>query len=332
MKINNNKIKSLFLLSLVGSGLAKEEKSNNQSEITSNEINLNSLPQMGVNLTAGGNETEPTLVFAGMPIFFRGNSATNLNIDQRRCVSSFTLVLPEVGDCQWQGFNGNLKNNGFLTSARCCQSGNCGANFAFLLLADNPQQDHGSNAEAISRQNVGRVVESTFFYKDVPPMTDRTFVLVYDEGLKLIPYVAGKKDLLPIIGLGSAALGSEVCAYGAISGYLCGKVVEVDASLEIPNPDQGGSTTLAGLNKVDLGENGFEYEADLGGPVYTVSNISDRTVAQALGHISSIDYSDSQHKFFYYTSLDAVLKDLVEYAKCSYSLLTYNETKALEHD
>ena len=63
MKINSNKLKSLFLLSLVGSNLAKEEKTDNQSELT-----LNSLPQIGTNFTKRGNETDPTLVFGGYPI------------------------------------------------------------------------------------------------------------------------------------------------------------------------------------------------------------------------------------------------------------------------
>jgi len=63
MKINSNKIKSLFLLSLVGSNLAKEEKTDNQSELT-----LNSLPQITTNFTKRGNETDPTLVFGGYPI------------------------------------------------------------------------------------------------------------------------------------------------------------------------------------------------------------------------------------------------------------------------
>ena len=52
MKINSKTIKSLFLLSLVGSASAKEEKSTNQTEIAySNVIGLNLLPQMGANLT-----------------------------------------------------------------------------------------------------------------------------------------------------------------------------------------------------------------------------------------------------------------------------------------
>jgi len=63
MKINSNKLKSIFLLSLVGSNLAKEESSKNQSELT-----LNSLPQITTNFTKRGNETDPTLVFGGYPI------------------------------------------------------------------------------------------------------------------------------------------------------------------------------------------------------------------------------------------------------------------------
>jgi len=47
----------------VGSNLAKEESSKNQSELT-----LNSLPQITTNFTKRGNETDPTLVFGGYPI------------------------------------------------------------------------------------------------------------------------------------------------------------------------------------------------------------------------------------------------------------------------
>src|SRR6185503_20472846 len=46
MKINSNKIKSLILLSLVGSASTNEQKPTNQSELT-----LNSLPQIGANFT-----------------------------------------------------------------------------------------------------------------------------------------------------------------------------------------------------------------------------------------------------------------------------------------
>jgi hypothetical protein len=181
---------------------------------------------------------------------------------------------------------------------------------------------------ANNSQQIG-TVEATSFEGEGETSTDRMFVLLTkdDKGLSVIPYAIGEKEeLYPITAFGSVALGSDVCAYGAKSGYLCGKVVEVDISSTIP------TANLTGLNKVDLGENGFEHEEDLGGPVYTVSKIGDRTIAKALGHISSIDYSDSQHKFFYYTPMDAVLKLLVKLSFCNYNLLTYNETNAQEYD
>jgi hypothetical protein len=68
MKINNHKVKSLTLLSLIGSTSAKK---GNQSE-----INLNSLPQMGTNLTSAkitkrDNPLQKVLM-AGSPINIAG--------------------------------------------------------------------------------------------------------------------------------------------------------------------------------------------------------------------------------------------------------------------
>jgi hypothetical protein len=43
----------------------------------------------------------------------------------------------------------------------------------------------------------------------------------------------GEKELLvPITGLGSVTIGSRACAYGVVSGYNCGKVVEINSKLE----------------------------------------------------------------------------------------------------
>lgn len=52
MKINNKKIKSLFLLSLVGSGVGQQVSENQTEMAYSNEISFNSLPQMGTNFTS----------------------------------------------------------------------------------------------------------------------------------------------------------------------------------------------------------------------------------------------------------------------------------------
>jgi hypothetical protein len=103
MRINSNKLKSLILLSLVGSNLAKEEKTDNQSELT-----LNSLPQIGTNFTKRENETDPTYLFAGMPIYL-GSFGGNYQI----CLNGFPVVL--------SGSKCLLNGPGFLTSVQCCK-------------------------------------------------------------------------------------------------------------------------------------------------------------------------------------------------------------------
>jgi len=79
MKINSNKLKSLILLSLVGSASTNEQKPTNQSELT-----LNSLPQMGANFTKRENETDPTFVFGGYPLFIGGGGPS--------CSAGFAIV------------------------------------------------------------------------------------------------------------------------------------------------------------------------------------------------------------------------------------------------
>jgi len=65
--------------------------------------------------------------------------------------------------------------------------------------------------------------------------------------------------------------------------------------------------------------------------VYTLSNIGNRTLAQALGHITSFDNSDPNHKFLYYTPLDKIFAQFLGSRNCSYTLLTYNESNAQEY-
>jgi hypothetical protein len=85
------------------------------------------------------------------------------------------------------------------------------------------------------------------------------------------------------------------------------------------------------LSKVDLGTNGFESSEDTGGPVYSLLNQQGKkTVAQALGHITWIDNTDPNHKLIYYTPLDKALSAIFNNTKCSYSLLTSNDTNAKE--
>ena len=132
----------------------------------------------------------------------------------------------------------------------------------------------------------------------------------------------GEKELVPITGLGSVTIGSRVCAYGTVSGYNCGKVVEINSNLE----------SRRVTNKVDLESNGFYVEGDLGGPVYVESGIGDRTTAQALGFINRFDNNDPNHKFLYYTPLDKALKGILGSSNCNYALMTYNETNAQEYN
>lgn len=91
------KLKSLFLLSLVGSGLGKDKKADNQTE-----INLNSLPQMGANFTKREDNSNQTLLFAGYPIIIES---------QKNCTTAFMGSMQGV--------------DVFITSARCLVNGGC---------------------------------------------------------------------------------------------------------------------------------------------------------------------------------------------------------------
>jgi hypothetical protein len=146
--------------------------------------------------------------------------------------------------------------------------------------------------------------------------------------------VGDKEEFYPVTGLGSVVIGSKVCAYGAVSGYNCGNITEINVSLAIPNPGKVSDLlTMVGLGKVDLGINGFYGEGDLGGPVYVENNIGNQTTAQALGHITHLDNIDPNHKLLYYTPIDKVLEGLLDNtSNCTYALMTYNENNAQEYD
>jgi hypothetical protein len=322
MKINNNKIKSLIFLSLVGSASTNEEKPTNQSA-----LNLNSLPQIATNLTKREDNPDPTYLFAGMPIFINKDG-----VDQGRCMSSFAVVPTE--ECR-QFDNPNPSAPGFLSSGLCCKNEEgCGvftatdAGSVFLVGNGNNTQEIGWVASTIIDDKYLGNTDFAFllsYYADNYPITRI-----------IVPYVVGDKELYPVTGLGSVTIGSKVCAYGALGGYRCGNVVETNlviwsgrnVSVANPNPINFG-----GLNKVDLGDNGFYAEEDLGGPVYTVSNIGERTTAQALGYISGIDNSDQHHRFIYYTPLEKFFETMSsKEISCYYTLLTYNETNAQQND
>jgi hypothetical protein len=307
MKINNNKIKSLFLLSLVGSGLAKEESSKNQTAI----LNDNQIPQMAADLTERQNNPDKTLFFGGMPIAFG---------DQLGCGSGFVVVPNEENNpssCMW----GN--SVGFLTSAQCCNCcetyGACrtrpicgsGADGAVSLVSDDPNKVIGSVLESACQLDIQTI--------------DFAFVSLSASDITPIPYVMGNNNSYPVTGLGSVSLGSRICAYGSISGHLCGELGRVNITEALPN------VIFTNLNAVGLGTSGFEYKEDLGGPVYVETNVGDRTVAQALGYVTFVDNGNPDNKQIYYTPLDEVLKRTNDNG-CSYTLMTYNETNAQEYD
>lgn len=153
--------------------------------------------------------------------------------------------------------------------------------------------------------------------------------------VKLFPFVPkitdeGTTEMIPVISSSDpTSPGFPVCVYGAASGTRCGNIAKIDLNLTVPNPifKESSDLMLNSLNKVDLGTNGLLSE-DIGAPVYAETQIGERTLAQALGHVSVIDNNDPQHQSFYYTPLEQVLDGISSDHYCTYSLLTYNETEA----
>ena len=329
MKINNKQIKSLFLMSLVGSGVGQEENSNNQTEITyPNETNLNSLPKLATNLTAGENDSDPTLIFAGYPISFGTYPVTTGGPHYTaQCTAGFMVVNTHSNSTPCYAGN---DNDGFLTSTFCFPSITDFGNFPI-----SPQVyswDRSTLLGLFADQDILLNDDKVKF--DYVYVSNRETAGVVPE-VQLAPYAVGKdRDLYPVAGLAYVELGYKVCAYGAVSGYNCGNLTELNVKLAIPRPYSTSEgfqefKQAWGLGKVDLGTNGFYTEADVGGPVYTESNIGDRKVVWALGHITTFDNNDPNHKLLYYTPLDKVLPRILSFSgNCTYTLMTANVTNA----
>jgi hypothetical protein len=306
MKINN-KIKSLFSLSLVGSSLGKE---NNQTGIN---LNNNQFPEMAVNLTKRQNNPDPTLIFAGYPIL-----VTEDHGGKKSCTASFAVLYTDSPDCEFGDDNG-----GFITSSLC-----------------SPVTDSlGNRVSTRDGSMLGDMVYMTFGrVSTLNNNFDYAYVSIYVDKNKLTPYTTGLttndktvSELYPVIETSLPQLGI-ICAYGANSGYRCGSQVGSDLEITIPNPWNSGSTiTFKGLNKIDMGTNGFESEEDHGGPVYLVGDSADKKIViNVLGHITWFDNTDPNHKLVYYTPIDKALSAIFENNKCSYNLLTYNEANTKE--
>ena len=329
MKINNNKIKSLFLLSLVGSSLAKEEKPDNQTEIThSNEISFNSLPEMGTNFTHGKvtkrDNPKQNVLMAGSRIAIAEkwtDETTWIN-----CTGSFVIVNSNTTD---DGCNYGNDYGGFLTTLFCHPP-----------LTDVAPQPPVTNWDG--SVSLGNIFYETTFTGDVPypdwkAIGEFLYISANLANVKLLPFVPkttdkGTTDFLPVIASSNpTAPGLSVCVYGAVSGYRCGHIIEVGAIVIAPVPTLGGHLSLANLTKVNLGNKGL-ITGDFGAPVYSETQIGERTLAEALGHVSWIDNEAYQNQFFYYMPLEYALDMIKSDYSCAYSLLTYNETNAQEYD
>ncbi|RIB28525.1 hypothetical protein C2G38_2059163 [Gigaspora rosea] len=125
-----------------------------------------------------------------------------------------------------------------------------------------------------------------------------------------IPYTRGiiPEEVYPVTSyLTLNFKGEEVCAYGVKSGFFCGTLDEINASIKILNPSTNTLDVL-NVNKVYLGEKGFGSFEDTGGPVYKRNVNNGNITAQALGIITYFD-SDIRtgRHYFYYTPIETIL-------------------------
>ena len=325
MKVNSNKIKSLILLSLVGSSTTNEQKSTNQSKLT-----LNSLPQIGTNFTSSKitqRDSGQNVYVAGVPVLFTFKRNDGSLLPSKKCTSGFSVV--KTGGCSDYNF-------GFLTSTFCGFSDD----EQDVRLYD-PQLPLTSWDNSVT---LGYLYSWCDLYNGGDCLSASDNLPNHRElepvNLKHMPFVPkatdeGTTDLIPVTSSANpTGPGLSVCVYGAASGYRCGTLTEVGSSLTVPNPRKDwhqDTLEMKNLGKVDLGTNGLLKE-DLGAPVYTETKIGERTLAQALGHVSVIENADPQHQSFYYFPIETALTQVNTISHCPCALLTYNETNSQQYD
>lgn len=330
MKINNNKIKSLFLLGLVGSGVGQQTTNNQTEALVPGKTIYPVLPQLTTNFTSSKiiqESPEQNMLLAGYPTLLGINGLNGAVWN--KCTGSFVIVNSNSTECK----DGN-DYGGFLTSFFC-----------FPPVLPNPNVAQPGVVSWDSSVSLGKLYYGPTIYwdKSIDNYWHLTAEYLYVSAdltsVKLVPLVPkttdeGTTDLLPVISSSEpTSPGLQVCVYGAASGYRCGSITELDLTLIVPNPFPflGGELMLNNLNKVDLGTNGLLNE-DIGAPVYSETQIGERTLAEALGHVSVVDNNDPQHQSFYYSSLEQALDGIISDQSCTYSLLTYNENNAQEYD
>lgn len=93
--------------------------------------------------------------------------------------------------------------------------------------------------------------------------------------------------LLPTPNQDQLPLKTNVCAYGGASGYVCGEIVDFDATITTYDT-QFHPVTKVSMNKPCL-------EGDMGAPVYIPINVpnSKQIVASAVGQVIR-DKKDSE--------------------------------------
>ncbi|CAG8804602.1 7598_t:CDS:1, partial [Dentiscutata erythropus] len=63
----------------------------------------------------------------------------------------------------------------------------------------------------------------------------------------------------------------------------------------LPTDPLTDASSVLNVNKVQLGEKGFENFEDIGGPVYLQTDYNGNITAQALGHIASFFTDNSTY-------------------------------------
>ncbi|RIB04767.1 hypothetical protein C2G38_2221443 [Gigaspora rosea] len=282
MKLSSEKIISLLILSLLGSGSGGKTVSGAQNPPVISyptRINLgNTFKSFDQSQPINKRDIDKSdnAIFAGYSISFE---------KQKNCTAAFLANKQGV--------------DGFITSAQCCVRNNC--NFFPNQSADNVY----GNEDDGNVNPIGTVYDIMFGNNGLDYVFVTSKLIDWDN----IPYTTGLPsddgtivELNPITSyLTLNETGHEVCAYGAKIGYLCGFLEAINVEITVPNPWNGSLTNLS-VNEVYLiGEKEFENE-DIGGPVYIQIDNNGTTIAQALGHITQ-----TGRRNFYYTPIEKVL-------------------------
>ncbi|CAG8636065.1 542_t:CDS:2, partial [Gigaspora rosea] len=192
----------------------------------------------------------------------------------RSIIAGFPITFRNEKNCT-VGFIGNNEDiNGFITSALCCARDNCN-------ILNGEESDEVYEVIGNDGSNDLNLIGAAY---DIKFELGYIFVTSILEAWNNIPYTKGviPEVLYPVTSyLTLNFKGDEVCAYGAKSGFFCGTLDEINASISILNPLTDKLDVL-NVNKVHLGLRGFGSFEDMGGPVYKRIDHNGNMTAQAL--------------------------------------------------